>query len=96
MRKIGWGWIEDWQGYQEIRFPTQHVESLRLIVRRRWVMADELEIFEAGSTRRNVALEKTGTRLVENSATFRKASRQKNLSTVCSEPSSGCQVVAGQ
>jgi len=70
MRKIGWGWIEDWQGYQEIRFPAQSTEGLRIAFDGGWVMADELEIFTADEQRRNVALEKAGTTLRENPATF--------------------------
>lgn len=72
MRKIGWGWIEDWQGYQEIRFPTQATEGLRIAFDGGWVMADELEIFTADEQRRNVALENAGTTLSENPATFQK------------------------
>ena len=72
MRKIGWGWIEDWHGYQEIRFPPQATEGLRLEFDSGWVMADEMEIFTADETRRNVAAGKSGTTIRENPATFQK------------------------
>lgn len=70
MRRIGWGWIEDWQGYQEIRFPAQATDGLRIEFDGGWVMADEMEIFTADEHRRNIALEKFGTKLTENPATF--------------------------
>ena len=70
MLSQGWGWIEDWQGYQEIRFPAKTTTRLRLNFDARWVMADELEIFEANGNRRNMALAKFGTKIVENPATL--------------------------
>jgi len=79
MRKIGWGWVEDWQGYQEIRFPTKNTTALKISFDNGWVMADELEIFEAGGKERNVALRKHGTKLVENPATFQEGKPASKL-----------------
>lgn len=70
MKRRGWGWIEDWEGYQEIRFPTKNTNGLKLLFDSRWVMADELEIFEASPERRNLALPSAGTKLRENPATL--------------------------
>ena len=70
MQRQGWAWIEDWQGYQEIRFPPKTTDALRIAFDGRWVMADELEIFSADKNRRNFALQKHGTRIVENPATL--------------------------
>ncbi|MEO1525238.1 MAG: PSD1 and planctomycete cytochrome C domain-containing protein [Planctomycetota bacterium] len=70
MRKTGWGWIEDWKGYQEIHFPPQATPAFRVSFDKGWVMADELEIIESGSDRRNIALPKYGTTLRENPSTF--------------------------
>ncbi|MGC6448520.1 MAG: DUF1553 domain-containing protein [Rubripirellula sp.] len=79
MKKIGWGWIEDWQGYQEVRFPTKTTDGLRISFTNGWVMADELEIFEATEERRNLALAKHGTKLTENSATFQEGKPASKL-----------------
>ncbi|MEM8735771.1 MAG: DUF1549 and DUF1553 domain-containing protein, partial [Planctomycetota bacterium] len=70
MKRFGWGWVEDWQGYQEIRFPEKTTDRIRIAFTNGWVMADELEIFESSDSRRNMALAKHGTVIEENSATF--------------------------
>ncbi|MFN3192345.1 MAG: PSD1 and planctomycete cytochrome C domain-containing protein [Aureliella sp.] len=70
MKQFGWGWVEDWQGYQEVHFPEQTTDRIRIDFISGWVMVDEMEIFEAGGARRNLALEKFGTAISENPATF--------------------------
>ncbi|MEM6777985.1 MAG: PSD1 and planctomycete cytochrome C domain-containing protein [Planctomycetota bacterium] len=79
MRAFGWGWIEDWEGYQEVRFPRCETKSLRLSFSRAYMVVDELEVFEAGPQRRNLALAKYGTRLSENSATIQEGKQADKL-----------------
>ena len=79
MKKIGWGWIENWQGYQEIRFPSKTTDGLRISFVSGWVMADELEIFEASEERRNMALAKYGTELSENKVTLQEGKPASKL-----------------
>ncbi|MEM7560261.1 MAG: DUF1553 domain-containing protein, partial [Planctomycetota bacterium] len=79
MKKQGWAWIEDWQGYQEIRFPNKTTDGLRIAFTNGWVMVDELEIFEASAERRNVALERFGTKLLENKATLQEGKPASKL-----------------
>ncbi|TWT54574.1 Planctomycete cytochrome C [Rubripirellula amarantea] len=69
MLKPGWGWVEDWQGYQEVRFPPKTVDAIRISFDNRWVQADEIEIMEAGKQNRNVAKPEFGTVVTDNPAT---------------------------
>ncbi len=79
MKKQGWAWIEDWRGYQEIRFPNKTTGALRIAFTNGWVMADELEIFETSGKRRNIALERFGTTLLENQATLQEGKPASKL-----------------
>jgi hypothetical protein len=77
MRKPGWAWMEDWQGYQEVHFPAKTVQELRISFDGRWVQVDELEILNAKG--QNVAEEAFGTVISDNPTTHQRSQPTSRL-----------------
>ncbi|WP_168564907.1 PSD1 and planctomycete cytochrome C domain-containing protein [Crateriforma spongiae] len=79
MRRQGWAWVEDWSGFEEVHFPPQTVREMRIQFEKGWVQADELEIFEAGDSSRNVAKADHGTVVTDNPATHIEGKNPESL-----------------
>ncbi|EMI46901.1 planctomycete cytochrome C domain protein [Rhodopirellula sp. SWK7] len=69
MRSNGWAWVEDWTGYEEVHFPTQTIDEMRIVFNGRWVMLDEMEILEASGEHRNVLAPELGAVITDNPST---------------------------
>ena len=54
-------WQEDWQGWNEVHFPSVQADEVRVTFNTRSVSVDELEIFGAGDEELNLAAAKLGT-----------------------------------
>lgn len=59
-------WEEDWGGFTELQFPATKTTALRIEFERPAVYIDELQIFGPADYNENLALDSTGTKVVED------------------------------